>query len=159
MSRLLVDDPCMAAWRLPFTIRELSGLFSAMQQATGLGDFEVELTIADDALIAMINEEQLGCIGPTNILSFPTYESPSCGEMDHDNGMDAHANPPLLGSLVLSVDTLHREAFLYGQPLHEHCMRLLAHGLGHIAGYDHGPEMEAFEETAREAALTTRTAC
>lgn len=154
MSRLLVDDPCMAAWRLPFAIRELSMLFTAMQQATGLDDFEVELTITDDALIAMINEEQLGCTGPTNILSFPAYEAPSDGELDDDHGVDAHANPPLLGSLVLSADTLQREAFLYGQPIHEHCMRLLAHGLGHIAGYDHGPEMEAFEEAAREAALT-----
>lgn len=161
MSRLLVDDPCRAAWRLPIALRDLSGVFAAMQCATGLEGFEVELTIADDALIAMINEEQLGCIGPTNILSFPAYGAPPdypADGMECGTGQDAHTSLPLLGSLVLSVDTLRREAFLYGQPVQEHCLRLLAHGLGHIAGYDHGAEMEAFEKAAREAALATRTA-
>ena len=53
-----------------------------------------------------------------------------------------------LGDLVLSVDTLAREAFLYNQDRREYTVRLLAHGLLHLMGHDHGPEMDALTELA-----------
>ena len=80
----------------------------------------------------------MGCHGPTNVLSFPLDES--LAETGDDDA------PVQLGGLVLSVDALHREALLYGQDVREHCLRLLAHGLGHLAGYDHGPEMDGLCE-------------
>ncbi|MFQ8738443.1 MAG: rRNA maturation RNAse YbeY [Bilophila wadsworthia] len=67
--------------------------------------------------------------------------------------------PVQLRSLVFSVDTLHRETLLYGQDTEEHCLRLLAHGLGHLAGYDHGPEMDELCSemlSAAEAWLTAQ---
>lgn len=49
----------------------------------------------------------------------------------------------LCGSLLLSLDCVGREAELYRQSPRDHCLRLLAHGLAHLAGLDHGPEMDA----------------
>lgn len=85
----------------------------------------VLLIVAGDGDIAEVNSRNLGCTGPTNILSFPGEE----GE---------------LGTLFLSADTLERESVLYGQNVSVHARRLLAHGMGHIMGFDHSPEMDAF---------------
>ena len=49
---------------------------------------------------------------------------------------------------VLSAETLARETFLYNQAPYEYTVRLLAHGLLHLAGYDHGPEMDVLTEQA-----------
>lgn len=92
----------------------------------------VELIVAGDGDIAEVNARNLGCSGPTNILSFP-----GDGEM--------------LGMLFLSADTLEREAVLYGQDVEAHARRLLAHGMGHIVGFDHGEEMDEFCAYLEEA--------
>lgn len=84
-------------------------------------------------------------------------------EGSHDS---SHDGPPILsedapchiGWLVLSLDTWRRECLLYGQEPVEHALRLLAHGLGHLAGYDHGPEMDEFTDAAHEAGLAVLTA-
>lgn len=93
---------------------------------------EVELFLLDDAAIADANARYLGCTGPTNILSFP-------------GGADAP------GVLLLSLDTLRRECLLYGQDPAEHAVRLLAHGMGHLCGLDHGPDMDALCERCMDA--------
>ncbi len=93
----------------------------------------VELVVAGDGAMAALNRRAMGCSGPTNVLSFP--------------GGDGR-----LGSLFLSADTLEREAFLYGQEPSVHARRLLAHGFGHITGFDHGPAMDAFCAMMEEAA-------
>ena len=85
----------------------------------------VLLVVAGDGDIAEVNARSLGCSGPTNILSFP-------GEAGN------------LGMLFLSADTLERESVLYGQNVAVHARRLLAHGMGHIVGFDHSPEMDEF---------------
>ncbi len=88
----------------------------------------------------------MGCPGPTNVLSFPLEEE--LAEASAPDGPQTFQ----LGSLVLSVDAVRREAGLYGQDPREHCLRLLAHGLGHLAGYDHGPEMDTLCAAMLEAA-------
>lgn len=95
---------------------------------------EVELIVAGDGDIAEVNARNLGCTGPTNILSFP-------GE------------GAVLGTLFLSAETMEREAVLYGQDVEEHARRLLAHGMGHIIGFDHGPEMDEFCQYLEESCL------
>jgi probable rRNA maturation factor len=54
--------------------------------------------------------------------------------------------------LALSLPTLAREAFLYGQDPAEHMLRLLSHGLLHLAGFDHGPAMDAASQEAMDLA-------
>lgn len=66
------------------------------------------------------------------------------GEANQEQG-------PYLGEIVLSVDTLAREVRLYGQEPREHQVRLLAHATLHLAGLDHGPEMEAMTEAVLDA--------
>lgn len=147
-------------WMLPLAPGDLRAVFTAMLEATGLSDCTVELDMVGDEEIARLNAAHLGCGGPTNILSFPADEAPRTGHSPAPEapvpaplGSDAASAPCHLGWLVLSLDTWQRECLLYGQDPVEHALRLLAHGLGHLAGYDHGPEMDEFTDAALHAAL------
>ena len=120
-------------WLMPLGRRELEGRLRAMLETAYSGEVELDLLLVRDGEMAVCNKTYMNCPGPTNILSFPLEEPPS------DSDPVAR-----LGSLVVSVDVLRREARLYGQNPEEHCLRLLAHGLGHLSGFDHGPEMDAF---------------
>ena len=127
-----------AAWRSPLDNRELSHALAAMCAAAGRHGRPVEAVdvyLLTDAAMARANARHLGCAGPTNVLSFP--------------GADGMA-----GILLLSLDTLHRECLFYGQEARDHLLRLLAHGMGHLAGLDHGPEMDALAAACAAAAET-----
>lgn len=113
-----------AGWLLPVDSRALARLVGVMAQAAGEDAMPVSLHIVRDVRIAQENQGHMGCQGPTNVLSFP--------------GVDG-----MPGILLLSADTLHRECLLYGQWPEEHLIRLLAHGLAHLCGLDHGPTMDA----------------
>lgn len=124
-----------AASRVPLGCREIGHILEQLlrqaQSLAGQGQCEaapghVDLLITDDVAIASLNRQAMGVVGPTNILSFPGCPLASGAE------------------LALSVDTLLRECMLYGQTPERYLLRLLAHGTGHICGFDHGGAMDAF---------------
>lgn len=89
-------------------------------------DCELSLVLTDDPGIAVLNQDYLGRVGPTNVLAFPMGE-----------GQFAELNPGLLGDVVVSVDTAWREAADNGLDPGEHFMRLVIHGILHLLGHDH----------------------
>lgn len=129
-------------WKSPFSRAGWQALLDVMLEKAGAAGRTVELALVDDAAMAELNLTNLGCQGPTNVLSFPVGEEP---------GQDAGA---FLGWLALSLDTARREAFLYGQEVDVHCIRLTAHGVAHLLGHDHGPVMDALAAAMEEAALS-----
>lgn len=127
---LLLDQAVPADPRFPLSGPELMEIFEGLAAVFGLEDWEVSLRLVDDREMAELNDQYMGCLGPTNILSFP--------------GGDG----TMLGDLVLSVETLVRESWLYNQDTREYAVRLLAHGLLHLMGHDHGPEMDGLTDVA-----------
>ena len=128
-----------AAWLLPLDRRELMAALAAMLAACSKVQVPcpppaVELHLLDDASIGVANRRCLGCTGPTNVLSFP-------------GGSDTP------GTLLFSLDTLHRECLLYGQDYAEHALRLLAHGMAHLCGLDHGEQMDTASQIFMDAAI------
>ena len=123
---------------LPLGRSELAGLSRALLEALGLSGRSFELELLNDAAMARLNQAFLGLPGPTNVLSFP-----------------AQGQPDYLGEIALGVETVWRESVLYGQDPRAHFCRMLCHGLLHLSGLDHGPEMEEQGERAlaRLAAL------
>ena len=122
---------------LPVPLRELAGMLARMRErAEALCragrcpgcPSAVELAVAGDGAMAALNRRAMGVAGPTNILSFPA----------------ADASAGARASLALSSAALARESLLYGQHPLEHLARLLAHGMAHVCGFDHGPAMDAF---------------
>ncbi len=84
------------------------------------------------------------------------YTPPSQGQFVHDSvtPMPETSPPiPMLGSLAMAVETVQREAFLYGQELSAYTVFLLAHGFAHLLGYDHGPAMDAIMERMGQGTL------
>lgn len=125
-----------AGWLCPLDGREIKRALGAMCAAAAtLGHplAGIDLHLVTDAAMAHANAKHLGCTGPTNVLSFPGASG-------------------MAGTLLLALDTLDRECLLYGQEGVEHLLRLLAHGVAHLAGLDHGPEMDALCAACEDAA-------
>ena len=129
------------AWRLPLDVptlqQTLGAMLCAARRHSAAAPACVELLLVRDGEMAGYNKEAMRCVGPTNILSFPP------GDADPDDPASGGSVPQMPGSLVLSVDAVCREAFLFRQEPREHLLRLLAHGMGHLCGLDHGPEMDS----------------
>ncbi len=102
------------------------------------------MLLTDDREIAELNRTYLGREGPTNVLAFPMSGGPV-----------PHIASPLLGDVVVSLDTARRESRELGEPLERTVQRLLVHGVLHLLGYDHeGSPARGREMAAEEARLT-----
>lgn len=88
--------------------------------------------------MAELNQAYLRHAGPTNVISFPMREGPF-----------AEMTPGLLGDVVISADTAHREAMEADMDMAVRVDQLLIHGILHLVGYDH-------VNSSREAAAMER---
>ena len=100
---------------------------------------ELSLAFVSDSDIQRLNRDYRHKDSPTNVLSFPD-EGPA----------------PLLGDIVLALETIQREAAEKAIPIEAHVSHLIIHGFLHLQGYDHETEaaaadMEALEITALAA--------
>lgn len=95
---------------------------------------EISFMLANDDLIHILNREYRGKDNPTNILTFAALD-------------DEHAplGPDVvsLGDVVLSYQTIEREAKEQGRFLRDHITHLIVHGTLHLLGYDHMEEDQA----------------
>ena len=114
-----------------FSRREAGRIARSLLEHFGMEEASLELQLTGDSEIAELNQRFLGLLGPTNVLSFP--------EEDRED---------FLGSVVVSMEAVNREAHLYGQTEAGHFLRLLAHSVLHLAGHEHGPLMDELTESA-----------
>ena len=133
------------AWKLPLTPMEIQQylghmLVSAFAAHPDHPAFDVELLLVRDGSMGQFNQESMHCTGPTNILSFPITEKTE----ERTLPASCPGMPRPVASLVLSVDAVQRESSLFRQDPARHLLRLLAHGIGHLMGYQHGPKMFNF---------------
>jgi probable rRNA maturation factor len=98
----------------------------ALLNALGNPDGELSIVITDDPQIQALNQQYLNRQGPTNVIAFPMRE-----------GDFSDINPHMLGDVVISVDTAHREARDLGICFEDRFDFLLIHGILHLFGYDH----------------------
>lgn len=98
---------------------------------------ELAIVLTDDSAIRQLNQAWRGVAAATNVLSFPTPRG--AGE------------PPLIGDIVLSYETIAREAQADHKPLAHHVAHLCVHGYLHLLGYDHerDADAEAMEQVER----------
>ena len=60
---------------------------------------------------------------------------------------------PLLGDVVIALETASAEAAREGKPLADHLSHLVVHGMLHLLGHDHQLAAEADEMEALEVAV------
>ena len=103
-----------------------------MLRALELPDAELSVLLTDDAGIHALNREHRNKDRPTDVLAFP---------------MDESVPDPagILGDVVISMDTAARQATGRHRELAVEVRFLLAHGLLHLIGYDHGSPAEKRE--------------
>jgi probable rRNA maturation factor len=106
-----------------------TALALSVLDAEGVGEGELGLVFVSPNEIQALKREHLGIDEPTDVLSFPI------------DGRD---------SLPDGVPRQLGDAVLCPQVVGEAWREPLVHGLLHLLGYEHGPEMEAKEQSWRD---------
>lgn len=106
--------------------RALTATAQRLLVEVGEADSALSLSLVSDNAIRALNFEYRGRDAATDVLSFPL-----------DPGPKSPVPEPLLGDVVISVDTARRQAAAYDASLQREIYRLLIHGLLHLMGHDH----------------------
>ena len=106
--------------------RRLRERAQRLLRALRLPRAELSLLVVSDARMRTLNRTHRRIDRPTDVLSFPMH-----GRRRPRRG------PLLLGDVVISLDTLRRQAKAEGLAEAAVGERLLIHGLLHLLGYDH----------------------
>lgn len=113
----------------------------------GVPDAELSVVLCTDAFIQPLNREYRGFDKPTDVLSFSQRE-----------GEEADPDDPMLGDVIISLDTAVRQAAERGHSLAVEVRVLLLHGILHLLGYDHEVDSEAEEMEALERVVLAELA-
>lgn len=130
-------------------LREIRKKAQRVLEALGLTEKELSILLTDDSTIAELNQRYLQRARPTNVIAFPMQEGPY-----------SEINPQIVGDVVISVETAHRQSKEAG--LSPSCVleRLLVHGILHLSGYDHersDSEAHLMEKKEEEILKVLRT--
>ena len=127
--------------RVEVSVKVPGGRYAAsVLRAAARGWVREELSVAlvSDREMRGLNRRWRGKDRPTDVLSFPLNDSRA------------------LGDVVISLQTARRQSREGGWPLAAELRRLLAHGILHCRGYDHGDAREARKMAAAERRLLGR---
>jgi probable rRNA maturation factor len=126
-----------------FTTQAIAAALAGSKVA--LQDYvEVSIVYCDDAFIHDLNKQWRHKDMPTNVLSFPLASGP------------ALAATPMLGDIIISCETVIREAKDEGKAFADHLTHMLVHGALHLAGYDHEIDAEAEAMEALERVVLSQ---
>ena len=105
---------------------EIRTKVTRLMKLVNCADKEISITFVDDPTIQRINKQYLSRDKTTNVISFSLQE-----------GDFGDINRGLLGDIVISVDTAHRDAEKGNFEFTEELIFLIIHGLLHLTGYNH----------------------
>ena len=101
-------------------------------EAAGADGWELSVLLCDDGLIRSLNARYRSRDRPTDVLSFSQREGHSSQIAREGAGASC------AGDLVISLETLRRNAASHGVGEEEELRRLVVHGLLHLDGMEHG---------------------
>jgi probable rRNA maturation factor len=107
-------------------------------------DLELSLVLAGDLEVHALNRDFRGVDRTTDVLSFSQLEGQPSPVAEGALGLR------VLGDVVISVEQAARQA---EGGLEAELLRLIAHGLCHLRGYDHARARDAKAMQAEEARL------
>jgi probable rRNA maturation factor len=127
-AEIVEEDP---RWRpVEGLTAQLTRAVEAAVRAAGRDPEQVGLSLAlsNDAAVQELNSRYCALNKPTNVLSFPA--APFAFEPEGGAGA-------FLGDVILSFETIEREAAAEGKPFRDHATHLAIHGTLHLLGYTH----------------------
>lgn len=128
-NRILVDVE--ENYPVPSWLDKIEPFTSRVLEKCGYDGQEVSVLFCSDPFIQNLNSEYRGIDSPTDVLSFENGET----YFDEDGTRWLSA-----GDIVISLDTLPKNAEYFEVDQEEELKRLIVHGLLHLNGYDHGEE-------------------
>ena len=90
---------------------------------------EISVLFCNDAFIQELNKEYRNIDAPTDVLSFESGD-----EYTDEDGKVWLS----MGDIIISVETVPKNAAYFGVSQNEELKRLSIHGTLHLNGYDHG---------------------
>jgi probable rRNA maturation factor len=108
----------------------LAGFCRRALEAADIDGWDLSVLLCSDAVIRDLNARYRGIDRATDVLSFSQVEGTRVARMGHRQ---------LAGDLVISIETLRRNAAERGAGEESELARLVVHGILHLAGMDHGP--------------------
>lgn len=105
---------------------------------------EISVLLTDETYIKQLNHAYRGKDSPTNVLSFSAFTP-------QELRLLAKQQPSLiLGDIVLSLETILKEAEAQHKSFLNHFAHLVIHGTLHLLGYDHQIDCQAEEMESLE---------
>ncbi|MBN1523666.1 MAG: rRNA maturation RNase YbeY [Spirochaetales bacterium] len=93
-------------------------------------NWEVSVMLCSDRIMHQLNMQYRQKDSPTDVLSFSQQEGEGI-PLHEENGVCS------AGDIVISLDTIQRNAEKYSISMKEELVRVFIHGLLHLEGYDH----------------------
>ncbi len=106
---------------------------------------EVSVLVTNDARIQELNRQYRQLDKPTDVLSFALEEDQSV--------VLPPGFPRLLGDVIVSMETVSRQASEHHGTTPKECAWALCHGVLHLLGYDHQTDEEEARMRAQEQAV------
>lgn len=131
----------------PLSKSAVKAMALRMLSELGLTSSELSILLTNDRGIQQINRVHRDKDKPTDVLSFP-----QCEFRRAELPKPGHTLA-ILGDVVISLDTAARAARARRRSLEEEVRFLLAHGILHLVGHDHGTPSEKKLMTARTRRL------
>lgn len=125
MSRIV--DVATDSVRIPVARATVARVADQVLRAEGIRDAALSIAFVTDRRIAALNWQHLRHRGPTDVISFAFAP--------------ARDGAPLEGDIYIAPEVARRNAVADGRPVREELLRLVVHGVLHVAGHDH-PEGE-----------------
>ncbi|MBN1688275.1 MAG: rRNA maturation RNase YbeY [Candidatus Omnitrophica bacterium] len=91
----------------------------------------LSLVLVSDSRIRGFNRKYFKHDRPTDVIAFSQLEGRPLPKV----------SLPLLGDVMISVDTVKRQAPQYGNSFRDECALYLCHGILHLMGYDDGTKV------------------
>jgi probable rRNA maturation factor len=136
---VVVDDP---GWRkFRGLVPRLERAAASAAKAAGFrGNYAMTVLLSSDRRLKALNRHFRGKNKPTNVLSFPASSN----------------KEKYFGDVALALGVTRREAKASGKRVADHATHLVAHGVLHLAGYDHVRARDAKVMEALEVAILER---
>lgn len=121
----------------PSTVRTLRARVGRAMRAAGVAGRAMTLSLTSDGELRRLNKKYAGEDHVTDVLSF-------------------EQEAPLLGDVIISVETARRQAKAQKHSLLAELFHLSVHGMVHLLGYDHATKAEERVMFGYEAKLRAR---
>ena len=123
-------------------------------EAVSRSDAELSVVLVGDERMRELNREWRGKDRATDVLSFG--QNDDSGSASGETPGESGETPAMLGDVVISVETLRRQAEDGGWTEAEELARLLLHGVLHLLGHDHENDDDAQAMRAEENRVIAR---